>query len=103
MKNRGSPARQAVFSPPFSLVEAHDLTAPKPLSSMAVLEAVYLFCLLPVCAGGRYVNWIFRAVRKLPQWVANGTRFVQGGCSGSHWQSMFRLPAGGDFFLGEAA
>jgi hypothetical protein len=86
MKSRGGSVEQVVSRPPFPLIEAQNLNAPKPLICMAVLEAVYLFCLLLVCTEGRYVNQIFWAVRKLPQGVANGTRFVPGGCSGNHWQ-----------------
>jgi hypothetical protein len=96
MNNRGGPVGQAVSRPPFPLIEAHTLNATKPLICMAVLEAVYLFCLLLVCTEGRYVNQIFWAVRKRPQGAANGTRFVPGGCSGNQWQGLFRLPAIGD-------
>jgi len=94
---RRGPAGQEVFQTSFSSFEVQTLNAPKPFICMAVLEAVYLFRLLPVCTKGRYVNRIFRAVRKLRQRVADGTRSVRGGCSGNHWRRMFRLPANGDF------
>jgi hypothetical protein len=97
MNNRGGSVEQLVSRPPFPIIEAQTLNAPKPLICMAVLEAVYLFCLLLVFTEGRIVNQIFWAVRKLLQGVANGTRFVPGGCSGNHWQRMFRLPASGDY------
>jgi hypothetical protein len=89
MKARGGPVGQAVSRPPFPLIEAQNLNAPKPLTRMAVLGAVYLFCLLLVCTEGRFVNQIFWAVRKPPQGIANGTRFVPGGCSGNQWQGCF--------------
>jgi uncharacterized membrane protein YgcG len=94
MKARGGSVGQVVSRAPFPLIEAHTLNAPKPLICMAVLEAVYLFCLLLVCTEGRYVNQIFWTVRKLSQGVASGTRFVPGGCSGNHWQYgvLVRLP-----------
>jgi hypothetical protein len=70
MKARGGSVEQVVSKPSFLSFEAQDLNAPKPLICMAVLEAVYLFCLLLVCTEGRYVNQIFWTVRKLSQGVA---------------------------------
>ena len=100
MKNRGGSVEQVVSRPPFPLIEAHNLNAPKPLYCVAVLEAVYLFFLLLVFKEGRNINQIFRAVRKLSQRIANGTRFVRGGFSGNHWQACFQVfrLASGDFF-----
>jgi hypothetical protein len=104
MYNRGGSVEQAVSRPPFPLIEAQTFNAPKPLYGMAVFEAVYLFCLLLVCIEGRYVNQIFRTVRKLSQRSANGTRFVRGGCSGSQRQSRAgSVSAVGVFFTGETA
>ena len=97
MFTRGGSVEQVVSSPPFPLIQAHNLNAPKPLY-MAVLEAVYFLRLLLVFTEGRIVNRIFRAVRKSLQRVANGTRFVRGRCSGNQWQRLFRRPAIGDFF-----
>jgi len=98
MNNRGGAGAQVVFSPPFPLIGARNPNAPKPLIRMAALEAVYFFRVLLVFTEGRFVNRIFRAVRKPLQRIANGTRFVRcGGFSGNRWQSMFRLPADGDF------
>lgn len=97
MFTRGGSVERVVSRPPFPLIGAHNPNAPKTFIRMAVLEAVYFLCLLLVFTEGRIVNLIFQAVRKSLQWVANGTRFVQGRCSGNHWQSMFRLPTSGDF------
>jgi hypothetical protein len=96
MKNRGGSVEQVVSKTHFPLIEAQTLNAPNPIIFMAVLEAVYLFCLLPVCTEGRYVNRIFWAVRKLLQRVTNGTRFVRGGCSGNQWQRREIVFAIGD-------
>jgi len=82
MKNRGGAGAQVVSSPPFPLIGARNPNAPKPLTFMSALEAVYLFRLLLVFMGWGNVNRIFRAVRKSLQRVANGTRLVRGGCSG---------------------
>jgi nucleoside permease NupC len=101
MNYRGGSVEQAVFSPPFPLIEARNFNATKPFICMAVLEAVYLLCLLLVCTEGRYVNQIFRAVRKLRQQGANGMRFVWGGCSRNHRQMKKILPVA--FFTKEAA
>ena len=82
MKNPGRLSRASGFLTSFPTFEARNLNAPKPFICMAVFEAVYFLCLLLVCTEGRNVNQIFRAIRKLPQRVANGPRFVRGGCSG---------------------
>jgi len=101
MKIRGGAGAQVVSLPPFPLIGARNPNAPKPFTFMSALEAVYFFRVLLVFTEGRFVNRIFRSVRKSAQRVANGTRFVRcGGFSGNHWQSMFQLPADGDFFSG---
>jgi len=82
MNTRGGAWAQVVSSPPFPLIGVRSPIAPKPLICMAAFEAVYSFRLLLVCMEGRNVNQIFQPVRKSAQRVANGTRFVRGGCSG---------------------
>jgi hypothetical protein len=105
MYTRSGAWAQVVSSSSFPLIGVRSPIAPNPIIRMAALEAVYLFCLLLVCTEGRCVNQnqIFKPVRKSAQRVANGTRFVRGGCSGNHWQSMFRLPASCDFLSREMA
>jgi len=105
MKNRGGAGAQAVSSPPFPLIQARNLNAPKPLICMAELRqsisSVCCWCFTE----GRFVNQIFRAVRKSLQRVANGTRFVRGGCSGvlPTVGILSNKQPGEHFFSGETA
>lgn len=79
MENRGGAVALFELLLPQILMLA-TLTLQNPKYALAV-EAVYLFCLLLVFTEGRNVNRIFQPVRKSAQRVANGTRFVRGGCS----------------------
>jgi hypothetical protein len=100
MSFRGGSAERQVSRPPFPVLKFKSSTPQNPLITWLCFEAVYSFRLLSVWTGGRNVNRIFCAVRKLCQGVANGMRFVPGGCSRKPMAEW--LPAIGDFFLAEA-
>ena len=98
MTNRGGSVEQVVSRPTFPLLRVITSTLQNPYNAWLYLrQSIFFFCCWCLRRGETLTRYFGRLENR-----SNGAQTVRGlsgvGVAESHRQSMFRLPAGGDFF-----